>query len=158
MPRKSTKLPPVTIDTPPLPDAAIEREALPEEQIKRDALPPEYNPENCIEVNGERIEIHPTKLKYQRDGTAGFYKALQIMPLIYIFQQDDKYFDEKRTPTKCVMDWVTAATDNPDWVKRNFDDIDTETFDRLYSIFMRLNKFDEKEEEIKNRMAAVTKA
>lgn len=156
MPR--TKLPTATLpEAPELPTEEVEAvEALPAEDIEKKDLPPEYNVDNSITIDGERIEIKATKLQYQRSGVAGFYKVLKSMPLIYIFQLPDDYFDAKRTPTKCLMDWVSAVVDDPAFTKKHFDNMTSEDIYRLLDIFLRLNKIDEMEEQVKNRLAATT--
>ena len=45
------------------------------------ALPQVGNPENTVMIGGRMIEIKPTKLKYQRNRTAAFYKLLEMYPL-----------------------------------------------------------------------------
>ena len=155
MPR--TKWPSAEVIAPPvLPGTEIENEALPTEEVTTPALPPEYNAENCICIDGDIKEIRATKLQYQRNGVAGFYKVLKSMPLVYLFQLPDDYFDEKRTPTKCLMDWVTAVVDDPAYTKAHFDNMTSEDIYRMLDIFLRLNKIDEMEEAIKNRVAAAT--
>lgn len=156
MPR--SKLPTATVPKPPeLPGVEIEaNEELPSEEIHVDELPPVHDTENCICIDGEYKEIRATKMQYQRSGVAGFYKVLKSMPLIYLFQLPDDYFDPKRTPTKCLMDWVSAVVDDPAYTKAHFDNMTSEDIYRLLDIFLRLNKIDEMEEVVKNRVAAAT--
>lgn len=53
--------------------AAKSKELPPAEQSMRE-LPPVGSPENTVMIGGQMIEIQPTKLKYQRNRTAAFYK------------------------------------------------------------------------------------
>ena len=143
----STKVP----DPGALPNEdVVEQAALPEEQVESPPLPPAKNQENIFTCDGVTMEIKPTRLYYQRNGVAAFYRVLQTFPLPYIFQLPDDYFDAKRTPTKCLMDWVTAVVDDPDFTKKHFDKMTSEDVYRLLEMFLRLNKIEEMEQHIKN--------
>lgn len=158
---KPPALPTSDVETPDvLPEAAIaEPEVLPTAVVQQpEELPKKMGEENDITIGGETIRIKATRLYYQRNGTAGFYRVLQQMPLIYIFNCPDDFFDPKRTPTKCLMDWVTAVTDNPDFTKKHFDDMTSEDIYHLLDLFLRLNKLEEMEEAaLKNRQATATR-
>lgn len=115
---------------------------------------PEHE-ENCIKVNGKYFEIKPTKLKYQRDRTAAFYRILNQMPLVDILALQDGILDPDRSSDKMLFDWIVAVTDDPDFVTENYNDFDSQTIERMLKIFCRLNEIDEREER-KNRQAQVT--
>lgn len=140
----------------PLPEETKTHKALPTHEDRIKELPPTYNPENVITVGKESIEIKPTKLKYQRDRTAAFYRVIDMYPLPDILAMDEGIIDPERDGDKAVFDWCIAATDNPKFVSRHYDEMDTEVIDRLLKIFKRLNKIDEKDEQAKNRMAKET--
>ena len=57
-----------------VPDAEQTAKDLPQPVIKTKELPAVGNPENTVTIGGKLIEIKPTKLKYQRNRTALFYK------------------------------------------------------------------------------------
>ena len=98
-----------------------------------------------IDFAGEKIEIKPTKLKYQRDRTAAFYRILQQMPLVDILALQDGILDPERSSDKMLFDWLIAVTDNPTLVARHYDDVNSDTVERMLAIFLRLNHIDEKE-------------
>lgn len=55
--------------------------AVPDAKQKAAALPQTGNPENTVHVGGEMREVKPTKLRYQRNRTAAFYKMIETWPL-----------------------------------------------------------------------------
>ena len=59
-------------------------------------------------------------------------------------------FGDDRDGDKALMDWLIAVTDDPDLIINNYDEIDTETIEKLLLIFRRLNRIDEKEARQKN--------
>lgn len=113
-------------------------------------LPKIGNPENTVTIGGKLIEIKPTKLKYQRNRTALFYKVLQIYPVADILAMEAGTFGDDRDGDKALMDWLIAVTDDPDLIVANYDEIDSGVIEQLLSIYRRLNKVDEKEANLKN--------
>ena len=113
-------------------------------------LPKIGNPENAVTIGGKLIEIKPTKLKYQRNRTALFYKVLQIYPVADILAMEAGTFGDDRDGDKALMDWLIAVTDDPDLIVANYDEIDSGVIEQLLSIYRRLNKVDEKEANLKN--------
>lgn len=119
-------------------------------------LPAVGNPENTIIINGKVIEIKPTKLKYHRNRTAVFYRALEIYPLpdILAMGVDPKTgmgaFGDNRDGDKALCDWLVAVLDDEDLVRENIDEFDSEMIYRMLAIFRRVNKIDETEEKLKN--------
>lgn len=134
----------------PTPKVTKEPKPKPEFQPKIVELPIVGKPENTIKIGDTLIEIKPTKLRYQRDKTATFYKALEIYPLMEILAWEEDVLGDGRDGDKCVMDWLIAATDNPELITEHYDSIDTETVETILAIFKRVNKIDEKEEKRKN--------
>lgn len=110
--------------------------------------------ENCITVGNEQYELFPTKLKYQRDRTAAFYRILQTMPLVDILALDQGILDPERSSDKMLFDWLVAVTDNPKFVTRNYDRFDSDIIEQMLHIFCRLNHINEREER-KNQQAQV---
>lgn len=47
---------------------------LPAMEQESKGLPAVGSPENTVTIGGQLVEIHATKLKYQRNRTAAFYR------------------------------------------------------------------------------------
>ena len=117
-------------------------------------LPQVGSPENTVVIGGELIEIKPTKLRYQRNRTAAFYKVLEMYPIADILAMEAGAFGDDRDGDKALMDWLIAVTDNPDLVTAHYDEMDTGTIEQLLTIFRRVNRIDEKEQKLKNLQTA----
>ena len=139
-----------------MPDEKLKQKEMPDETQKEKELPPVVNPENTITVGNDTIEIKPTKVKYQRNRTAVFYRVIEMYPLPDILSMDRGIIDPERDGDKCLFDWCCAVTDNPKFVVKHYDEMDTETIERLLKIYRRLNHIDDKDEQSKNRMAKET--
>ena len=133
-----------------LPEAGAEDKKLPETTMKTKELPKTGSPENIVIIGGQLIEIKPTKLKYQRNRTAAFYRVLDMYPLTDILAMESGSFGDERDGDKATMDWLIAATDDEQLIVDNYDSMDTGTVEKILSIFKRVNKIDEKETKIKN--------
>ena len=133
-----------------LPDAGMETKKIPEATAKPKTLPKTGSPENTVIIGGQLIEIKPTKLKYQRNRTAAFYRVLEMYPLVDILAMEAGSFGDDRDGDKATMDWLIAATDDEQLILENYDSMDTGTIEKILSIFKRVNKIEEKEEKIKN--------
>jgi len=131
MPKQSKELPPV-------------------QQVEKD-LPQIGSPENTIVIGDRLIEIKPTKLRYQRNRTAAFYKMLELYPLADILAMEAGTFGDD---DKAVMDWLIAVFDDEALVLENYDAMDTGTVEQLLEIFRRVNRIDEKEQKQKNLQTA----
>ncbi len=123
------------------------------EQTVRE-LPQVGSPENTVIIGGKLIEIQPTKLKYQRNRTAAFYKMLELYPLADILAMEAGAFGDDRDGDKAVMDWLIAVTDDPELITAHYDTLDTGVIEQMLSIFRRVNRVDEKEAKQKNLQAA----
>lgn len=108
------------------------------------------NPENTVMIGGKPIEIKPTKQKYQRNRTASFYRLLDVYPLVDVMAMENGTFGDERDGDKAVMDWLIAATDDPDQITQNYDEMDTGTIEKILSIFKRVNRIEEKDAKLKN--------
>ena len=75
------KTPEASQGTKELPEVGMTEKALPETTAKEKKLPDVGSPENTVMIGGMPIEIKPTKLKYQRNRTAAFYRFLDMYPL-----------------------------------------------------------------------------
>jgi hypothetical protein len=133
-----------------LPDAGMESKKIPEATAKPKELPKTGSPENTVIIGEQLIEIKPTKLKYQRNRTAAFYRVLEMYPLVDILAMEAGSFGDERDGDKATMDWRIAATDDEQLVLDNYDSMDTGTIEKILSIFKRVNKIEEKEAKIKN--------
>ena len=117
-------------------------------------LPPVGCPENSVVIGGKLIEIKPTKLRYQRNRTAAFYRMLEMYPLTDILAMEAGSFGDNRDGDKAVMDWLIAVTDDEQLILDNYDSMDTGLIEQLLEIFRRDNRIDEKEQKQKNLQTA----
>lgn len=147
-PRK--KLPATEQDIKAVPNAEQQQKEIPAASMAHREKPQIGSPENTVTIGGQLIEIKPTKLKYQRNRTALFYRILELYPLPAVLAMEAGTFGDDRDGDKALMDWLIAVTDNPDLIIENYDEIDTETIEKLLLIFRRLNRIDEKEARQKN--------
>ena len=116
-------------------------------------LPAVGKPENTVMIGETPIEIKPTKLKYHRDNTAYFYRVVNTIPLPDIMAMPTGAFGDDRDGDKALYDWLVAATDNEEVIRANYDEMDTETIEKILAIFRRVNHIDEKELAQKNAMS-----
>lgn len=84
---------------------ATRKKEIPQETKELKPMPAVGIAENMVRIGDEMIEIKPTKLRYQRDMTANFYKALEMYPLPEILSWDENVIGDGRTGDKAVMDW-----------------------------------------------------
>ena len=92
---------------------------LPPVQQTEKELPQVGSPENTIVIGGRLVEIKPTKLRYQRNRTAAFYKMLELYPLADILAMEAGAFGDDRDGDKAVMDWLIAVFDDEALVLEN---------------------------------------
>jgi len=152
---KEKELPVTEQSTKDTPSPEQKKKPKPDTKQKKRELPAVGIPENTVRIGDQLIEIKTTKVKYQRNRTALFYKVLDNYSLVDVLGYDVGVFDPERDGDKCVMDWLIAATDNEQLIVDNYDDMDTETIERILDIFKRVNKIDEKDEKRKNLEAAM---
>lgn len=126
------------------------RKKLPDAEQKVKELPVVGNPENTVAIGDKLIEIKATKLKYQRNRTAAFYNILDMYSQSDIMAMEAGAFGDERDGDKAVMDWLIAATDDEQLVLDNYEEMTTDTIEKILSIFKRVNRIDEKEEKRKN--------
>ena len=130
---------------------------VPEATEPNKEMPKDYNEANSVTIGGEIREIKPTKLKYQRTNTTMLYKLLRTYPLTDLLSMDkDNVFDPERDGDQMLFDFLVAVFDDADFVKRHYDNMDTEDIERIVDIFCRINKITDKEEQVKNRAAKGT--
>lgn len=133
-----------------LPKETKEVKPVPEHKEVVVELPQVGVPENTVQFGDTLIEIKPTKMRYLRDRTLNFYKILDIYPLVEILSWGGEAFEDGRDGDKCVMDWLIAVTNDPQLVKKNYNNIDVDTVENMLLIFKRLNRLEEKEQARKN--------
>lgn len=145
--RKS--LPKVNDNVKPMPEVTEATAPLPKHTEKKTKTPIVGNPANIVLFGDMEIELKPTKIKYQRDRTAAFYRMLKQMPLVDILALQDGILDPERSSDKMLFDWLIAVTDDPKIVTANYDKLDTETIYKILEIFCRLNHIPEDEKKQK---------
>lgn len=117
-------------------------------------LPSDLNLENCVDIDGNKIEIKPTKVKYFRNKTASIYTILKMVPLNEFLSYEKGTFDSERSSDQILFDFLIAVFDDADIVTRNYDNMTSETIEQILKIFGRINHIEEKEEAArKNREA-----
>lgn len=150
---ETKEVPVVTEERLDVPEVTEETKEVPEVSTAKKKAPQTGNPENTVIIGGELIEIKPTKVRYQRDRTASFYRILEMYPLVDVLGMDDTSFGDGRDGDKAVFDWLIAVTDMPEFITEHYDELDTGTIEKLIGIFRRVNKIDEKEDKLKNVLA-----
>lgn len=133
-----------------MPDAEIQVKKTPSRRKKEKELPDVGNPENTVLIGDTLVEIKPTKLKYHRNNVASFYKIVEIVPLPDIMSMGSNAFGDGRDGDKALMDWLIAVVDDEQLIVDNYNEMNTETIEKILAIFKRVNKIDEKEEKQKN--------
>lgn len=145
--RKS--LPKVSENDKPVPEVTDNTPPLPKVTSKKMATPKIGDPQNVVQFGDIEIELKPTKIKYQRDRTAAFYRVLKQMPLIDILALQDGILDPDRSSDKMLFDWLIAVTDDSKIVTANYDKLDSESIYKILEIFCRLNHIPDEEKKQK---------
>ena len=137
-----------------IPEEMKEKEDIPEESSEKKEMPSDLKEENCVEVDGQKIEIKPTKLKYFRNKAASGYGIIKSVPLHDLFRYEKGVLDPDRDADQLVYDFLVSAFNDSAFVRSNYNEMDAEILDRVCKIFGRINHIDEKEEAArKNREA-----
>ena len=147
------KIPAIEQTAKELPSTDMQDKEVPNVAMPIKVTPEIGVPENTVMIGGRPIEIKPTKLKYQRNRTALFYKMLDVYPLADIMGMETGTLGDDRDGDKAVMNFLIAATDDEQQIVEHYDEMDTETIETILSIFKRLNKIDEKEAKLKKMEA-----
>lgn len=151
---KVTKKPKETPKVEETPETSPQKEETPEVSPQKTEMPSDLNEENTVEIDGKKIEIKPTKLKYFRNKTASAYNILKNVPLTELLTLDKGILDERRDGDQIVYDFLVAAFDDSEFVKNNYDNLDADQVEKIVNIVGRLNHIDEKvEQQRKNREA-----
>lgn len=139
----------MAMETKEIPAAEQAKKPLPKKTPAKEKKPETGIVENKVVIGGETVEIKPTKLKYHRNRTAVFYRMLEVYALPDLLAMDINLGDG-RDSDKALMDWLIAVTDDEDLILRHYDEIDSETVEKMMEIFKRVNHIDEKDEKRKN--------
>ena len=94
---------------------------LPAAEQPEKGLPQVGNPENTVVIGDQMIEIRPTKLRYQRNRTAAFYKILEMYPVADVLAMESGAFGDDRDGDKALMDWLIAVFDDAALVTEHYD-------------------------------------
>ena len=127
---------------------------LPASEQMDKGLPQIGSPENSVRIGDQLIEIKHTKLEYQRNRTAAFYRMLELYPLADILAMEAGAFGDDRDGDKALMDWLIAVTDDEQLILDHYNELDTGMIEQLLQIFRRVNRMDEKEQKQKNLLTA----
>lgn len=145
--RKS--LPKVNENVKPVPEVTDNTPPVPKPSARKIQTPKIGDPKNVVQFGDIEVELKPTKIKYQRDRTAAFYRVLKQMPLVDILALQDGILDPERSSDKMLFDWLIAVTDDPKLVTANYDKLDSEAIHKILEIFCRLNHIPEDEKKQK---------
>ena len=140
------------------PEPTGQIEVIPEPSPEKEEMPSDLNEENCVIVEGEKIEIKPTKLKYFRNKAASAYGIIKAVPLHELLTYDKGVLDPKRDADQLLYDFLVAVFDNSAFVRDHYDELDADTIDKIVKIFGRINHVDEKEEQARKNKEAQAQA
>lgn len=140
------------LETTPTETAKIE--TIPEHSSEKTEMPSDFLEENCVIVDGKKIEIKPTKLKYFRNKAASAYGIIKVVPLHELLTYDKGILDKDRDADQLLYDFLVAAFDDPEFVKTNYDNLDADAIERVVKIFGKINHIDEKEEAARKNKEA----
>ena len=157
IPKETTDIPGSPNETKEVPKTPEERKevpVIPDAKPLDKEMPSEVKEENCVVINGTKVEIKPTKLKYFRNKTASIYNVLKVVPLTEFLNYDKGVFDPVRDSDQILFDFLIAVFDDSLFVRDNYDNMTAGDVEKILKIFGRLNGIDEKEEAArKNREA-----
>lgn len=128
---------------------------IPVESILKDTKPSDNIESNCVVVDGQKIEIKPTKLKYFRNKAASGYAIIKAVPLPELLTYEKGIIDKERDADQLLYDFLVATFDDSTFVRDHYDEFDADLIDKVCKIFGKVNHIDEKEEAArrKNREA-----
>lgn len=145
-----TQTPELTI----IPNESPNKEEMPVESAPNTEIPSGKDEENCVVIDGEKIEIKPTKLKYFRNKAASGYGLIKAVPLHELLTYGKGIVDEKRSADELLFDFLVAVFDDSSFVRDHYEDLDADVIDRLVKIFGRINHINEKEEAARKNKEA----
>ena len=129
-------------------------EETPEETPPKAEMPSDLKLENCVEIDGQKIEIKPTKLKYFRNKGASAYGIIKAVPIHEFLTYGKGVIDAERDSDQLLYDFLVSVFDDSTFVRDHYDEMDADQVEQILKIFGRINHIDEKEEAArKNREA-----
>ena len=129
-------------------------EETPEETPPKTEMPSDLKLENCVEIDGQKIEIKPTKLKYFRNKGASAYGIIKAVPIHELLTYGKGVIDAERDSDQLLYDFLVSVFDDSTFVRDHYDEMDADQVEQILKIFGRINHIDEKEEAArKNREA-----
>ena len=137
-----------------VPEESKQLEIIPEASPEKEEMPSDFIEENCVIVNGKKIEIKPTKLKYFRNKAASAYGIIKAVPLHELLTYGKGLIDETRDADQLLYDFLVAAFDDSTFVRDNYDELDADIIEKIIKIFGRINHIDEKEEQARKNKEA----
>lgn len=135
-----------------VPDASKKKTKVPKAKELDKPVPDTVKAENVIDLDGEKREIFPTKLKYQRNRTISAYQFLDVYPVSQLLALDAGVLSES-SGDQILFDFLVAVFDDEEFVKKHYDNMTTEDVENIVKIFKRVNMIEQKEEALKNRQA-----
>ena len=87
-------------------------EIQPEPSPEKTEMPSDNNENNCVIVDGQKIEIKPTKLKYFRNKGASGYGIIKAVPLHELLTYGKGVVDKERDADQLLYDFLVAAFDD----------------------------------------------
>lgn len=142
------------VETTPEESKPIEK--TPNPSPEKTEMPSDLNEENVVVIDGQKIEIKPTKLKYFRNKGASAYGIIKAIPLHELLTYGKGVIDKERDADQLLYDFLVSVFDDSTFVRDHYDNLDADQIERIVKIFGRLNHIDEKEEAArKNKEAQV---
>lgn len=136
------------------PDPAPTKETIPEPVPEKNEMPLGLNMENVVYIEGQPIEITPTKVKYFRNGSVASYGYIKAIPLTTLLTYGKGVLKEDRDADELLFDFLVATFDSSEFVRDHYNEMTAEDIDRIVKIFGRINHIDEKEEQARKNQQA----
>ena len=137
-----------------IPEESKQKETTPDPSPKKEEMPSDLNEENCVTIDGKKVEIKPTKLKYFRNKAASAYGIIKVVPLHELLTYDKGVIDKTRDADQLLYDFLVAVFDDSTFVRNHYDNLDADTVEQIVKIFGRINHIDEKEEAARKNKEA----
>ena len=93
-----------------IPEESKPLEIIPDASPKKQEKPSDEIEENCVLVNGEKIELKPTKLKYFRNKAASAYGIIKAVPLHELLTYGKGILDETRDADQLLYDFLACSS------------------------------------------------
>lgn len=140
------------------PEESTKIETVPDPSPEKEEKPSDFIEENCIIIDGQKVEIKPTKLKYFRNKAASAYGVIRAVPLHELLTYGRGVLDERRDADQLLYDFLVASFNDSAFVRDHYDELDADQVDKIVKIFGRINHIDEKEEQARKNKEAQAQA